>query len=307
MDDNRAKLEKMLEEDEATSKHDAKASVFTDLFSDPKYTYQLYQALHPEDKETVEEDLLLMTIKSKLVNQQYNDLGFLVGDRLIILIEHQSTWSKNIVLRVLLYVVETWNKYIKQMQVDVYGDDDIRLPKPELYVIYAGPHAGNKPSELSLREVFFDGADVDVDCKVKIITDGKKGDIISQFVRFCKVFNAQIKTYGKTRKAVEETIRICRDENVLKEYLERQWEEVINMYMTLFDDETITRNHEASLERKAEARGIEKGEIRGAIRIYNDELGLTPTQIIQKIMDRFDLEKEEAEKYVEETLDLQMA
>lgn len=34
------------------AKRTAKDSVFTDLFGIPKYLLQLYQALHPEDKET---------------------------------------------------------------------------------------------------------------------------------------------------------------------------------------------------------------------------------------------------------------
>ena len=38
------------EENEHTVKWTAKASVFTDLFSDAEYTYQLYCALHLEDK-----------------------------------------------------------------------------------------------------------------------------------------------------------------------------------------------------------------------------------------------------------------
>ena len=37
----------------------------------------------------------------------------MVCDRLLILVEHQSTWSENIVVRVLLYVVETWKVWLK--------------------------------------------------------------------------------------------------------------------------------------------------------------------------------------------------
>ena len=39
-------------DNEPTVKWTAKASVFTDLFSDVEYTYQLYCALHPEDSMT---------------------------------------------------------------------------------------------------------------------------------------------------------------------------------------------------------------------------------------------------------------
>ena len=53
--------------------------------------------------------------------------------------------------------------------------------------------------------------------------------------------------------------------------------------------------------------GISTGEIRGAIKLYDDEMHLTPSEIIVKIMARFGLEEKDATKYVEETLDLQTA
>ena len=239
-------------DNEPKAKRAAKASVFTSLFSEMEYTYQLYRALHPDDTVTAKEDLELMTLESHLVNQQYNDLGFLVGERLIILVEAQSTWSENIVVRVLLYVVQTWYKYIKQRKLDIYGAEKIRLPEPELYFIYTGEDAGKKPDRLSLREGFYDGRPISVECEVRVLSGGRKGDIISQYVRFCHVFNEQVRLHGRTRKAVEETIRICRDEKVLAEYLERQWEEVIDIMMALFDQETIMRNHDASVEKRGQ-------------------------------------------------------
>ena len=56
-----------------------------------------------------------------------------------------------------------------------------------------------------------------------------------------------------------------------------------------------------------EARGEVKGEIKGAIKLYRDEMNLTSKEIIKKIMARFDLKQEVVEKYVEETLGLQLA
>ena len=53
-------------------------------------------------------------------------------------------------------------------------------------------------------------------------------------------------------KAIEETIRICQDEDVLREYLEEEREEVMDIMTTLFDQETIMKNHDAAITRKAE-------------------------------------------------------
>ena len=67
-----------------------KDSVFTDLFSESKYLLQLYQALHPEDLEAGEEDLKSVTLENIFTDSIYNDLGFMRGDRLILLVEEQS-------------------------------------------------------------------------------------------------------------------------------------------------------------------------------------------------------------------------
>ena len=79
----------------------------------------------------------------------------------------------------------------------------------------------------------------------------------------------QRKLYGNTKQAVTETIRICKDRNVLKEYLESREQEVVDIMMTLFDDEQILKayakdiedNKERETERKTAERMIKKGKM----------------------------------------------
>ncbi len=94
-------------------KRTIKDSVFTNLFKEKKYLIQLYQALHPDDKQTTEDDIKDITINNVLVDDIYNDLGFSVGNRLLILIEAQSTWTVNILFRILMYLVQTYREYFK--------------------------------------------------------------------------------------------------------------------------------------------------------------------------------------------------
>ena len=61
------------------------------------------------------------------------------------------------------------------------------------------------------------------------------------------------------------------------------------------------------VEAASREEGMAKGEIIGTIKLYHDEMPLMPSEITGKIMDRFSLQKEEAEKYVAEVLGLQMA
>ena len=225
-----------------TMKRTVKDSVFTDLFGIPKYLIRLYRALHPEDKTTSEKDIINVTIKNILTDYQYNDLGFRIGNTVLLLLEAQSTWSANIIIRILMYLMQTYNDYCTENGLDLYSEKKVTIPKPELYVLFTGDRK-NKPEYITLKDEFFGGQDVAVDAKVKVIYDGQPGDIINQYVEFTRVANDQMKKYGKTRKAVEETIRICINDDVLAEYLKEREVEVMDIMTALFDDAEIDRRY----------------------------------------------------------------
>lgn len=162
-------------------KHKIKDSVFTNLFQDKKYLLQLYQALHPEDIDVTEAEIADVTIKHVLVDADYNDLGFSVGNRLMVLVESQSTWTYNIIIRALMYLIQTYNDYFKRTNQNLYGSRKVNLPKPELYVIFTG-NRKNIPDTISLREEFFDGAKIAIDAEVKVLYQENEHDIIGQYI-----------------------------------------------------------------------------------------------------------------------------
>lgn len=230
------------------AKHKIKDSVFTDLFRNKKYLFQLYRALHPEDTNATEEQLTYVTIENILINGLYNDLGFMVGNRLLILTEAQSTWSVNIIIRVLLYLAQTYRDYLARTKQLLYSSRKVKIPEPELYVIYTGDRK-ERSAEISLSREFYGGKECAVDVKIKMIYDGTvseeigDSDIIGQYVIFTKICNEQVKIYGRTKKAILETIRICKNRNVLKEYLESREKEVVDIMMVLYDEEEAMRTY----------------------------------------------------------------
>ena len=108
-------------------------------------------------------------------------------------------------------------------------------------MIFTG-NKGRKPDRISLSKEFFEGADIDIEVKAKVIYESNEDDIINQYIIFCKVFNEQTKMHGMTRKAVTETIRICKDRNVLRDYLLKKEKEVVTIMMSLFDEEQIMKS-----------------------------------------------------------------
>ena len=254
---------------EVKVKRTAKNSVFLDLFQDKKNLLKLYKTLHPEDTEATEDILDIVTIDNVLTDNLYNDLGIMVGnDRLLLLLEAQSSWSVNILIRILLYLAQSYHEYFKRTGQSLYKSKKVKMPKPELYVIYTG-NKGSKPDIISLSHDFFDGVDIDVEVKAKVIYESDKDDIINQYIIFCKVFNEQTKKYGMTQKAVTETVSICKNRNILREYLFKREKEVVTIMMSLFDEEEIMRTYakdiaretERETERKTAERLIKKGKM----------------------------------------------
>ena len=271
--------------DEEVAKHTIKDSVFTDLFQDKKYLIQLYRTLHPEDKDTTEEQLSDITIHNIMTNDVYNDVGFMVGEKLLILTEAQATWTENIAIRILIYLMVTYQDYIKKTKQNVYKSKKIRLPKPEMYVIYTGDRK-ERPEYISLAEEFFGGQNVFLDAKVKVLYGSDEGDIISQYVTFTKVYDEQRKLHGRTRKAVTETIRICKDKNVLKEYLEEREKEVENIMLAMYDEQEILLEYIESERYEAEKKADKRTAIQmvKAGRLSVDEVmqffpSLTPDDV----------------------------
>jgi len=242
--------------EENIAKYTIKDSVFSDLFKSKKYLIQLYKALHPEDTTATEDELTDITIRNVLTDNLYNDLGFSLGEKVFILVEAQAVWTLNIIIRALLYLAQTYHDYFERTNQNLYKSKKVKMPKPELYVVYVGSQK-NIPDEISLSEDFFGGADIAIDVKVKVICESDKDNIINEYIIFSKVYDEQRKKYGRTKKAITETIRICKDRNVLREYLEDREKEVVSIMMSLYDEEEVMRSYIKS-ERYEEAQKTTK-------------------------------------------------
>jgi hypothetical protein len=72
------------------------------------------------------------------------------------------------------------------------------------------------------------------------------------------VFDDQRKKHGLTQKAVEETIRICKDRNIFRNYLESKEKEVVTIMMSLFDEEQIMKIYVKDMQNEAAKEAAKK-------------------------------------------------
>lgn len=240
----------------------------------------MVKALSP-GLEVTEEDIEFVTLHSVLMVRPYNDLGLLVKDKMFFCSEAQSTWSLNVLVRMFLYLAETYNRYIqKHKEMNIYGTKKIIIPKPACFVIYTGDKK-NLPEFLQLAEEFFAG-DSALDLRVKVLATSGTTDIVQQYIRFCHVFDEQVKAHGKTKLAIEETIRLCRDENVLAKYLAEREGEVEDIMMTLFSQEEVNERYGNECREEGRSEGRAEGT------------NLATINHLKKIMKKMHITPEEA-------------
>lgn len=274
----------------ATAVRNAKATVFTDVFDKAKYALQLFKVFHPEINDITIDDIDIITLEVTLVNSPYNDLGILVKDRFIIRVEAQSTCSVNILIRILIYVAYSYKNYIKAHNLDVYSSKVVKIPKPEFYVVYTGKD--KVPSEIKLSEEFFNGADIDLDLRAKVITKSMKGDVLDQYIEFAHEFDRNKDKFGNSDKAANATYDYCIKNGILAEYfIEKGKKEAIGLMKLLFDQETIMRNHDASLIRDTSRRVFVEAAQR---------FGQSLNDTLKAFIDEFKVDEETAKKDVEE-------
>ena len=109
----------------------------------------------------------------------------------------------------LLYLAATYKEYVEECKLNLYGTAPVKIPRPELYVVYTGNRT-DVPEALRLSDLYEGTGTVDVE--VKALRGNGTGDIVDQYVRFCRVSDEERKKHGRSRKAIEETLRRCMEE-----------------------------------------------------------------------------------------------
>ena len=275
-------------------KRSIKDSVFTMLFQDPEYLRQLYLTLHPEDAGVLPEDMRLITLENVLTTGIYNDLGIQVRDRLILLVEAQSTFSANITRRMLLYLAATYKEYVKERKLDLYAGKAVSIPRPELYVVYTGRR--ETPDTLLLSGLYEsapeDGRVQHMELAVQILRDDGSGSVIDQYVRFCQISDEMRGKHGATLKAVQETLRECVRQNILTPFLMTREKEVSDIMISLFNQEEIQAIHDYNVAKQAQETALKQ-----TVLLMRD-LGVAREEAVRQLAKRYDLLQNDAETAV---------
>jgi len=249
-----------------------KDSVFTMLFSIKKNSLELYNAIENTNYGS-DTDIKITTLSNVLVKGPKNDISFVLGDKILVLIEHQSTINNNIALRLLIYIARVYERIVDRN--DRYRKEKISIPKPEFIVLYNGTEDMPEQQELRLSEMFKDlnvgeAPKLELAVKVYNINRGyneefmKRSAVLKDYSIFVYLMKEYVKSMG-LGDAILKAIDDCIRRNVLKDFLESHKHEVYNMLLGDWNwDDALAVRYEEGVG-KGFAKGVAIGETKGLL------------------------------------------
>ena len=199
---------------EVKTNRNHKDSVFTRLFSEKSNLLELYGAIsgksYPESTK-----IEIVTLSDVLYMNQINDIAFVMEDRLIVLIEHQSSINNNMPLRMLQYLSAEYDMIVDRK--NLYKQKRIMIPAPEFIVLYNGDKKFPDYKELKLSDSYnFKTPDLYLELVVRIYNINKghnaemagKSSVLSGYEEFIAEIKENLKSM-ELREAIKLAVKIC--------------------------------------------------------------------------------------------------
>ena len=280
------------DEQNVQTNREHKSSVFSLLFSDPDILRELYSAIEGIDLPP-DVPVNINTISGVLIREMRNDISFIIDNRLIVLIEHQSSISENLPLKIFKYVEKVYDKIVDYSKIHIRKH--IKIPKPEFIVLYNGKETYPKNKTLRLSDAFMDMEGLAIDksqssleliVQVYNINHGQNHEIqqkcktLSHYSQFIEKIREYEKTGLTLDKSVESAVKYCIKNNILKDFLREHGSEVVSLMV----HEYTTEDFMEAIREEAWEDGREEGEKKSQKYVLElIEQGLTAEEIKQQL------------------------
>ncbi len=242
-------------------------SVFVDLFfryrGAKANALSLYNALSGSHYDNPEE-VRMLKLEDAVYKDFQNDISFLIGEKIFILGEHQSTINENMPLRFLLYIGRLYETLLAVE--DCYKEKRIRLPTPEFYVFYNGEKEYPAYKILKLSDSFLvkERASFDLEVTVHIYNINKgmnpalleRCPILKEYCEFVDV----VSKYKGQKEKLKSAIVECMQRGILTDYLSERGSEVTNMLIAQYDYEKDIEVKQKEAREEGKAEGKTEGE-----------------------------------------------
>ena len=243
-----------------------KDRMFRLVFDDRKKLLELYNAVsgkHYEDPEL----LTINTLENAIYMSMRNDLSFLIDSRLS-LYEHQSTYNPNLPLRFLFYLSDLYSAMVHETRL--YGSSQIEIPAPRFVVFYNGTAKRPDRETICLSDMYtVKEADISMELKAEVlnINAGHNRELMESCRTLWEYaeYVERVRMYAKEmtiEEAVEQAIGECIEENILKEFLEKNRAEAKTVSIYEYNEEEHIRMEREEAFENGRKAGIEQEQAR---------------------------------------------
>jgi len=225
-----------------------KATLFSGLFSEPDNLRELYNALantnYGEDTP-----VKINSLKKVFFEGIKNDISFIIDNKFVVILEHQSTVNNNMPLRCLMYIGRVYEKIISKRSA--FKRRLMHIPTPEFIVLYNGTEPFPSDQTLRLSDAFISSnthdmfGNLELTVRVININPGfneellQKSETLNIYSAFCENVKCEKQKGHASDEAIENTIRWAETQDVFNEFLEKYGTEVSHMLMAEYDVETF--------------------------------------------------------------------
>ena len=232
----------------------------------------------------------------------YNDVSYLVDNKIIVLAEHQSTINPNMPLRCLEYISRLYETLFESKEK--YSRKLLNIPTPEFYVFYNGEESYPSDKALKLSESFIEKTtEINLELTVKVININRQNrHPVLENCKTMQEYSIFVETVRKwkeidSQNGFEKAVEECIENNILREYLKRKTKEVVNMLLAEYDYETDIAVQRAEEREIAFAEGIEQGFSEGSYQTKLETARILKQlgDSVKKIMQATGLTQEEVE------------
>ena len=223
-----------------------KDTLFRMIFRDKKNLLSLYNALN-KTSYTNPDDMKITTLEDVIYVGMKNDVSFLFSS-IMNLFEHQSTFNPNMPVRGLLYLARIYQNYIRENGLNIYSSTQISLPVPVYVVFYNGRKEEAEYQELKLSDAFkkseFSGQAA-LECRVIMLNINlghnkelfENCRILWEYAYFINEVRENQKKGSSIEAAVRQAQKSCIEQDILKEFLEKNSAEVSDVILEEFNEE----------------------------------------------------------------------
>lgn len=168
-------------------------------------------------------------------------------------------------LRFLIYLADLYADMVKGM--NLYGSKTIPLPAPKFIVFYNGMKEQPERQALCLSQSYMtDEKEVSLELKVDMlnINAGHNQELMKECkpLRDYSEYVRRLRNYAKTmdiEQAVSKTIEECIQEDILKEFLEKEKVEAMAMSIFEYNQEEHMRMEREDFFEDGRKQGLEEG------------------------------------------------